>query len=128
LSDKSSRLANRSVLALAAMRVGIGGLAWARPDLAAKLFGMPAPDGQEPYLWRLFGARDVAVGLGTIGAAGSQRRTWATFGLLCDAADGAAAALGHADGHLPAGATRALITVPAAAVGLGVWARSALRR
>ena len=44
LSDKRSRLANGSVLALAAMRVGIGALAWARPDLAAKLFGMPAPD------------------------------------------------------------------------------------
>ncbi len=116
------------MLALAGMRVGIGALAWARPDLAAKLFGMPAPDGQSPYLWRLFGVRDVAVGLGTLGSSGEQRRTWATFGLVCDAADGAAAALGRTEGHLPSGTTRALVAVPAVAVGLGAWARSALTR
>lgn len=116
------------MLALAAMRVGIGALAWARPDHAAKLFGMPAPEGQSPYLWRLFGVRDVAVGLGTLGSSGAQRRTWATFGLMCDAADGVAAAIGRADGQLPTGTTRALVAVPAAAVGLGAWARSAVGR
>jgi hypothetical protein len=49
------------------MRIGVGALAWARPDVTARLFGLPAPQGQAPYLWRLFGARDVAVPAAAVG-------------------------------------------------------------
>jgi hypothetical protein len=66
--------------------------------------------------------------LGTLGSTGTQRRTWATFGVMCDVADGVAAAIGRADGQLPPSTTRGLVAVPAAAVLLGAWARSALRR
>lgn len=90
--------------------------------MTAKLFGLPAPQGQAPYLWRLFGARDVAVGIGTVVSRGGQRRTWARFGLACDVADGAAAVMGRADHGLPGATTRALVAVPAVAVGFGVWA------
>ena len=58
------RLADRSIRALAVMRVTIGALAWVRPDLTERLFGMRS--GESPYLWRLFGIRDVAIGLGTL--------------------------------------------------------------
>lgn len=102
------------------MRIGIGGLAWANPELAARLFGFPEPDGQARYLWRLFGVRDVMVGLGTVTARGSRRRTWASVGLACDVADGAAGALGRGDVK-PLSAA-AMIGVPAAAVGFGAWA------
>lgn len=108
------------------MRIGIGALAWARPDAAAKLFGLPAPDGQARYLWRLFGVRDVAVGLGTVTSAGGARRTWARVGLACDAADGAAGALSR--GEVRPTTTAAMVTVPAAAVAFGLWALRPERR
>ena len=108
-------------MALSATRIGIGALAWARPRAAARLFGMPARGGAEsPYLWRLFGIRDVVVGTATLRATGDDRRAWVALGLACDAADGAAAAIGRRDGSLPP-STTALVAVPAAAVGLGIW-------
>ena len=48
---------------------------------------------ESPYLWRLFGIRDVVVG--TAHAArvrATTARRGSTFGLVCDAADGSAAA------------------------------------
>ena len=113
------RLADRSISALAVMRVTIGALAWVRPDLTERLFGMRTSE--SPYLWRLFGIRDVAIGLGTLLSSGVQRRTWARFGLLCDAADGGAAAIGQRQGHLPR-SSGALVAVPAIAVGIGAVA------
>jgi len=112
---------NAGALALAGMRIGIGALAWARPDLAARLFRLPAPHNEATYLWRLFGVRDVAVGIGTVASEGAQRRQWARFGLACDLADGAAAALSAKQGDLPRDGAVALIAVPAAAVGFGAW-------
>jgi hypothetical protein len=104
------------------MRVVIGALAWVNPELTAKLFGFSAPDGQARYAWRLFGVRDVAVGLGTVASHGRRRRTWATVGLACDVADGAAGVLSRGDVR-PVSAA-AMIGVPAAAVGFGAWALS----
>ena len=101
------------------MRVAIGALAWVRPDVTERLFGMRS--GESRYLWRLFGIRDVAIGLGTLRSSGAQRRTWAKFGLLCDAADGGAAAIGQRQGQLP-GSASALVAVPAIAVGVGALA------
>jgi hypothetical protein len=43
-AQPSSRgFAGFSVIVLAAMRIGMGALAWARPDSAAKLLGLPRP-------------------------------------------------------------------------------------
>jgi hypothetical protein len=110
----------RGVQALSVMRIAIGALAWASPTLAARLFGLGSPAGESAYLWRLFGIRDVVVGTATLRAPAAQRRSWVAFGLLCDTADGAAAALSRRSGDLPAGSA-ALVAVPAAAVGLGAW-------
>ena len=118
--SRRERFATTGVVSLAAMRIGIGALAWAKPDLTARLFGFGAPDGQARYTWRLFGARDVVVGLGTVTSRGARRRTWAGVGLACDVADGAAGALGRGDVR-PLSAA-AMIGVPAAAVGFGAWA------
>lgn len=119
-SSRGSGLATAGIVSLAAMRIGIGALAWAKPEVAAKLFGFPEPDGQARYTWRLFGVRDVVVGLGTVTSSGARRRTWAGVGLACDVADGAAGTLGRGDVK-PINAA-AMIGVPAAAVGFGVWA------
>lgn len=118
--DSRARLADAGIVALAAMRIGIGALAWLRPATASTLFGFAAPDGQARYLWRLFGVRDVVVGIGTVTSTGSRRRTWARVGLACDVADGAAGALGRGDVK-PLSAA-AMIGVPAAAVAFGAWA------
>ncbi len=120
MPEQPARIADVGLVSLAAMRIGIGALAWTRPDAAAKLFGLPIPDGQARYLWRLFGVRDVLVGLGTVTSAGPRRRTWARVGLACDVADGAAGALGRNDVNRVSAA--AMVGVPAAAVAFGAWA------
>ncbi|MBB2991565.1 hypothetical protein FHR72_003050 [Mycolicibacterium iranicum] len=115
-----ARVADAGIVSLAAMRIGIGALAWVRPEAAATLFGLRPPDGQARYLWRLFGVRDVLVGLGTVASTGPRRRTWAGVGLACDVADGAAGALSRRD--VTSTSAAAMIGVPAAAVAFGGWA------
>ncbi|PRC43979.1 hypothetical protein C6A85_000000102570 [Mycobacterium sp. ITM-2017-0098] len=88
--------------------------------MAAKMFGFSGTDGQSRYLWRLFGVRDVLVGLGTVTASGPRRRTWARVGLACDVADGAAGVLGRTEVNRVSAA--AMVGVPAAAVAFGAWA------
>ena len=120
MTDQGNRVAGTGIVALAAMRIAIGALAWARPHLTAKLFGFSQPDGQALYVWRLFGVRDMLIGLATVVSSGSQRRTWASVGLACDVADGAAGALSRNEVNtVSAGA---MTGVPAAAVAFGAWA------
>ena len=119
-ASRGDGVATAGLISLAAMRIGIGALAWARPGVTARLFGFCEPDGQARYTWRLFGVRDVVVGLGTVTSRGARRRTWAGVGLACDIADGAAGTLGRRDVK-PISAA-AMIGVPAAAVGFGAWA------
>ena len=109
--------------ALAALRIAIGGGAWLTPNLAARLFGLDA-DGnpQAPYLGRLFGVRDLALGAGTLASEGRARRSWLVAGLACDIADTAAAFLGRRGGYLSTPVS-ALLAAPAlAAVGMGIIA------
>jgi hypothetical protein len=115
--------AEGSVKALGALRIAIGLVSWLAPNLAARLFGLDASGNpQAPYLARLFGVRDLVLGVATIAATGEDRRRWLVAGLVCDSADAAAAGLGYRDGYLPA-ATTALLTAPAlAAVGMGAKA------
>ena len=112
-----------SVKALAGLRIVVGLLSWFAPNLAGTIFGLNVKrNKQAPYLARLFGARDVALGVGTLMATGSARRTWLQMGLLCDTADAAAAGIGHRDGYLDA-QTAVMLAAPAvAAVGMGAAA------
>lgn len=81
-------------------RIVIGALAWLSPALAAKAFGIGVAD--EGYLpSRLFGARDLALGVGTLTATGESRKKLLQVGLACDALDLAAAVVGHREGKLP---------------------------
>jgi hypothetical protein len=109
--------------ALATLRIAIGAVAWLAPNFGARLFGLDVKGNpQAPYLGRLFGIRDVVLGIGALGAQGGARQRWLQAGLACDAADAAAAGLGHRDGYLPA-ATAGLVGAPAiAGIGLGVVA------
>ena len=75
------------------MRIAAGLLAWLSPRLTARLFGMSGDSGAAGYAWRLFGVRDVVLGVGTLRSSGAQRRAFAAAGLACDVADGAAGAI-----------------------------------
>jgi hypothetical protein len=115
--------AEANVKALGALRIAVGLVSWLAPELAARLFGLdPKRNRQAPYLARLFGVRDLVLGVATLTVKGPERRRLLLAGLACDAADAGAAGLGYRDGYLPA-ATTALLTAPAlAAVGMGAKA------
>jgi len=82
--------------------MAIGVASWAAPRLAGKLFGLDAEaNPQSPYLARLFGARDLALAWGALGAEGNARRQWLAAGLACDVADVLAGVAGGRGGYLP---------------------------
>jgi hypothetical protein len=104
-----------AVNAIAIGRIAVGAGTWLTPNLAGRLFGLD-PDGnpQLPYVGRLFGARDVALGAGTLRSPRKQKDLWVTAALACDVADMAAGVLAGARGQLPA-SSAALVSTTAAA-------------
>jgi hypothetical protein len=116
--NSESAVKNMSV-----MRTVIGAAAWVAPNLAGKAFMLDV-DGnpQAPYLARLFGIRDVALGAATAQTNGDARRKLLTLGVAVDAADAAAAVLGARKGYFSP-VTGMLLAAPAiAAVGMGIMA------
>jgi hypothetical protein len=111
------------VTSLAITRLAVGGSAFATPRLAGRAFGLDADaNPQTPYLARLFGARDAALGIGILTTTGDARRQWLLIGAGCDAADVLAGLAGGRAGYLPK-ATSALVTATAvSAIVLGVLA------
>ena len=116
--------ATRSIDALASMRIAAGVLAWLNPRLTARLFGMSGGSGDSHYAWRLFGVRDVVLGIGTLRSSGTQRRAFAAAGLACDVADGAAGAISLYRNDFTRSTAGAPVLVPAIAVAVGAWALS----
>jgi hypothetical protein len=114
---------DQTIRSLAGIRVAIGTSAWATPRLAGKAFGLDA-DGnpQSPYLARLFGVRDIALGIGTLTTTGESQRRWLALGMLCDAADAAAGVLAGRAGYLPKVPTVLVTGVALVAAGLGAAA------
>jgi hypothetical protein len=87
---------------LTGLRLVVGASSWAAPRLTGRLFGLDVESNpQAPYLARLFGARDLALAWGALGAEGSARRQWLVAGLACDAADALAGVLAGREGYLP---------------------------
>jgi hypothetical protein len=113
----------QAIRSLAGLRVAVGTSAWATPRLAGKAFGLDA-DGnpQSPYLARLFGVRDLALGIGALATSGESRRTWLMLGVLCDAADAAAGVMAGRAGYLPKVPTVLVTGVALIAAGLGTAA------
>ena len=73
-------------LALGRIAIGVGALA--SPDLASKLFRLDgANNPQLPYMTRMFGSREIALGTATLLAKGSARRTLVALGIFVDGAD-----------------------------------------
>jgi hypothetical protein len=115
-----------SVQSLAGLRLAIGVGAWVAPNLTGRLFGLdPQSNPQSVYMARLFGIRDVALGIGALSASPEARRLWLQLGLLSDVADAGAAALARRDGSVSAPVALVLggVAVAAAASGLAVLAQ-----
>jgi Domain of unknown function (DUF4267) len=111
------------ITSLAITRLAVGGSAFATPRLAGGAFGLDADaNPQAPYLARLFGVRDAALGIGILTSQGDARRQWLMIGIGCDAADVLAGLAAGRAGYLPK-ATSAVVTATAvSAVVMGVLA------
>src|SRR3954447_7065814 len=112
-----------AVKAIAGLRTVVGASAWLAPRLSGKGFGLDADaNPQSPYLGRLFGARDVAMGIGTMQSTGAARDQWLKLGVGVDIADAIAAVAAGRAGYLPP-VSAALVFAPAiAGVFLGIAA------
>jgi hypothetical protein len=76
------------VTGLALGRIAIGATALAAPDLAGKLFRLDVGrNPQLPYMSRMFGSREIALGAITLFAKGSARRKLVALGIAVDGAD-----------------------------------------
>src|ERR1700728_2503768 len=111
--------------ALPAVRFAIGAGAFAAPVLTGKAFGLSTKDNHEAvFLGRLFGIRDLALGIGQTVSSGEANALWWQLGIVCDLGDAIAAfkmfkAGGPKVASVLAGATAL------SAVGLGIAALSA---
>jgi hypothetical protein len=73
-------------LALGRIAIGVGALA--SPDLATKLFRLDgANNPQLPYMTRMFGSREIALGAVTLVSKGAARRKLVALGIAVDGAD-----------------------------------------
>jgi hypothetical protein len=106
---------------LPALRVAIGGGAWAAPGLTGKAFGFKNIDTNHEALFmaRLFGVRDIALGAGALASSGDANRLWWQIGVVCDLADAAAGVISFKAGGPKVPAVLSILTALAAA-GLGV--------
>lgn len=87
--------------ALAVLRIGAGVGAWLMPNLAARIMRVP-PGGSMAFILRLFGIREVIMGVGYLVAAPQDRDNWLRMGIVADAADAVATVAAMHRGAVPA--------------------------
>ena len=114
-----------SIKTLAVLRLAIGVSSWVAPKLAGGAFGLDAEaNPQSPYLARLFGVRDAALGVGLLTTTGEARKQWVQIGIACDVADAIAGVAGGRAGYLSK-TSSALVTAAAlSAIASGVMGLS----
>ena len=111
---------------LAGLRVVVGLVSLVAPRFGAKLFGLdPDANPQATFLGRLFGVRDIALGVGALASKGEARRQWVLIGIGVDATDAVSAALAGRDGSVSGGTAVKLAAPAVAAVALGAFAHGA---
>jgi hypothetical protein len=89
--------------------------------MAAKTFQLdPVTNPQVPYVVRLFGAREVALGLATLLVRGKAQRGLIGLGVLVDGADAATGYLAMKDGSVTRKTAMTLIVPAVGAVGSGL--------
>ncbi len=86
---------------LVAVRFGLGSAAWFAPKFFMTAIGIdPLANPQAAYMSRLFGVRDLTLGIGLVATHGDARRLWWRLGMLCDLGDAAAAVVSARNGGL----------------------------
>jgi len=89
---------------LVGVRFVLGTTSWAVPKFFMTAIGMdPHANPQAVYMARLFGVRDLVLGIGLLATDGAARRLWWRLGIVCDLGDAAAGAIGSRRGELPPG-------------------------
>ena len=105
---------------LAVARIVIGTAAWIAPEKSLRAGSLDTAP-QSPFLLRLFGVRDAALGAVTLMAAPSAKPALLKLGLVVDGADAAAALMA-----LKSGAVRSSTGVLFAGIALGAVAAGAV--
>lgn len=109
------------VIGLSIGRIAVGATALASPELAARMFQLdPVTNPQVPYVTRLFGSREVALGLVTLLARGKAQRGLIGLGILVDGADAATGYLAMQDGSVSRKTALTLIGPAVGAMGSGL--------
>jgi hypothetical protein len=103
-------------------RIGAGALSWANPPMSAKVFGVKGDP--SAYLARLFGIRDIALGLGVLSRNPTIRKSTLRMGIMIDTLDTAAGVLEARDGKLTLAGTALLVGGAASFIALGAIALS----
>ena len=109
------------VSGLAVGRIAIGTLSLVSPARAAKLFRLDSSrNPQLPYITRLFGSREIALGALTLVSSGATRRRLVGVGIAVDGADAFAGIAAATSGSVSK-ATGLFLAAPAiGAVAAGV--------
>ena len=109
------------VIGLSLGRIAVGATALASPELAARMFQLdPVSNPQVPYVARLFGSREIALGLVTLLARGNAQRGLIGLGILVDGADAATGYLAMQDGTVSRKTALTLIAPAVGAMGSGL--------
>ena len=109
------------VTGLAVGRIAVGLVSLVSPSLAAKLFLLDgAANPSLPYLSRMFGSREIALGGLTLVSSGEARRRLVQVGVAVDAADVLTGLSAAASGAVSKKAGALLAVVGVAAVANGV--------
>jgi hypothetical protein len=104
-------------------RIAVGTVALAKPDLAAKSLQLDAvTNPQVPYVLRLFGSREIVLGVVTLLAKGRSQKALFGLGVLVDGADAATAYAAMKDGSVTRKTAMTLAVPAAGAVASGLLA------
>lgn len=116
------------VTGLSLGRIAVGAVSLLTPGLAGRAMLLdPDENPQLPYLTRLFGAREIALGAVTLTATGATRDRLLTAGIAVDTADAATGVVGAARGQVSKVAGLGLAAVALGAVATGVAGMSGKR-
>lgn len=109
------------ITGLAYGRIAVGTLSLLSPKLAARLFLLdPQTNPQVPYVTRLFGSREIALGAITLASSGAARERLVQVGIAVDGADLVTGVAAASTGAVPKKAGIMMALVAGGAVASGV--------
>ena len=109
------------ITGLAFGRLALGTVSFASPALAQRLVMLDGKaNPQLPYMTRMFGSREMAIGALTLITSGKARQQVVQLGVAVDGADVVTGVLAAASGAVPTRAGLLLTAIAAGAVAVGV--------